>query len=74
MPDEPQGITIMRVGEDMPKPIPTDGPITVSELLRMAEVTLRRGEICVREGKQLKSASFVNPGDVIVIEENDDNG
>jgi hypothetical protein len=67
------GVTVARVAEK-PRLVEIDTAMTVKQFLILSKISLGSGEVLSRNGSALKMDDMINPGDTVIIEENDDNG
>jgi hypothetical protein len=67
-------ITVAKVaGKAVRVPVKGDS-MTVKDLLKKSEIKLERGEQPTRDGAVLKLSDRAKSGDIILIEQNDNNG
>lgn len=66
-------ITMARTGDD-PKVLTLPEGTTMEIALRTGSMELKGGEVATREGAVVKADEVVKEGDIIFIENNDDNG
>lgn len=66
-------ITVARAGGRLHRVTPGDS-IPVEKLLILTELTLSNSEVVVREGVVLQKNDHVFPGELVFIEDFDDNG